>query len=78
MNKEELQQFAVENNLPMHWVDEMFTLCKEELIEQLIMAISSLQMAMQEVAAKKISNEIGEKEIRRLKMFQWRTDDSIN
>lgn len=76
MSKEELQQFAVDNNIAMHWVDEMFTLSKEELIEQLLMSIASLQMAVSQIDAKNISNEM--EDVKRLKMFQWKVDDSVN
>ena len=78
MSKEELQQFAVDNNIAMHWVDEMFTLSKEELIEQLLMSIASLQMAVSQIDAKNISNEMEDEDVKRLKMFQWKVDDSVN
>jgi Mn-dependent DtxR family transcriptional regulator len=78
MSKEELQQFALDNNIAKHWVDEMFTLCKEELIEQLLMSIASLQMAVSQIDAKNISNEMEDEDVKRLKMFQWKVDNSVN
>ena len=77
MDSVELKEFAIENELPERWVDEMLTLSPNELVEQLIMAIttvyevtSRLEAAEADIEDTKLSSNIY--------MVQYNIDDSIN